>query len=57
MAKDQGRGDMPNELRAGVWKSGDLIFSENQWVQYLGISRMTRHRATTGFFLLTNHYD
>ncbi|MBD8235851.1 hypothetical protein SOM46_08195 [Pseudomonas fluorescens] len=41
MAKDQGRGDMPNELRAGVWKSGDLIFSENQWVQYLGISRMT----------------
>lgn len=34
-----------DQLRAGVWKPGDLISSENQLVQELGISRMTVNRA------------
>ena len=34
-----------DQLRAGVWKPGDLIYSENQLVQELGISRMTVNRA------------
>ena len=34
-----------DQHRAGVWKPGDLISSENQLVQELGISRMTVNRA------------
>lgn len=34
-----------DQLRAGVWKPGDLISSESQLVQELGISRMTVNRA------------
>ena len=33
------------QLRAGVWKPGDLIPSENRLVQELGMSRMTVNRA------------
>ncbi|MBV4458425.1 histidine utilization repressor [Pseudomonas sp. COR58] len=33
------------KLRAGVWKPGDLIPSEHQLVQELGMSRMTVNRA------------
>ncbi|MGY4490683.1 histidine utilization repressor [Pseudomonas sp. TE3610] len=34
-----------NKVHAGHWKPGDLIASENQLVQTLGMSRMTVNRA------------
>lgn len=34
-----------HKVRAGDWKPGDLIASENQLVQTLGMSRMTINRA------------